>query len=52
MSQRVPIRASLMITCPGHMFYPEVGVRIVRLLRGLGVMVDFPGGQPCCGLPC
>jgi L-lactate dehydrogenase complex protein LldE len=33
------------------MFYPEVGVSIVRLLRGLGVSVDFPMGQTCCGLP-
>src|SRR5262249_34597538 len=28
-----------------------VGVRIVRLLRRLGVVVDFPAGQTCCGLP-
>jgi L-lactate dehydrogenase complex protein LldE len=40
-----------MVTCLGDLFYPEVGVRIVRLLRGLGVVVDFPGGQTCCGLP-
>ena len=45
------IRASLMITCLGDLFYPEVGVRIVRLLRRLGVAVDFPAGQTCCGLP-
>lgn len=46
-----PIRASLMVTCLGDLFYPEVGVRIVRLLRRLGVGVDFPSGQTCCGLP-
>jgi L-lactate dehydrogenase complex protein LldE len=40
-----------MVTCLGDMFYPEVGVRIVRLLRDLGVRVDFPAGQTCCGLP-
>jgi L-lactate dehydrogenase complex protein LldE len=40
-----------MVTCLGDMFYPEVGVRIVRLLRRLGVSVDFPAGQTCCGLP-
>jgi L-lactate dehydrogenase complex protein LldE len=40
-----------MITCLGDMFYPEVGVRVVRLLRRLGVAVDFPAGQTCCGLP-
>jgi L-lactate dehydrogenase complex protein LldE len=40
-----------MVTCLGDVFYPEVGERIVRLLRGLGVAVDFPAGQTCCGLP-
>ena len=40
-----------MITCLGDLFYPEVGARIVRLLRRLGVTVDFPAGQTCCGLP-
>jgi L-lactate dehydrogenase complex protein LldE len=46
-----PVRAALMVTCLGDMFYPEVGVRIVRLLRRLGVRVEFPEGQTCCGLP-
>lgn len=45
------IRASLMVTCLGDLFFPEVGVRIVRLLRRLGVTVEFPEGQTCCGLP-
>ncbi|OLB94410.1 MAG: hypothetical protein AUH30_17805 [Candidatus Rokubacteria bacterium 13_1_40CM_68_15] len=45
------VRASLMITCLGDMFFPEVGVKIVRLLRRLGVTVEFPSGQTCCGLP-
>jgi L-lactate dehydrogenase complex protein LldE len=43
--------AALMVTCLGDVFYPEVGERIVRLLRGLGVTVEFPSGQTCCGLP-
>jgi L-lactate dehydrogenase complex protein LldE len=51
MSAARPLSASLMVTCLGDLFYPEVGVRIVRLLRSLGVRVDFPGGQTCCGLP-
>ena len=46
-----PTRAALMVTCLGDMFYPEVGVAIVRLLRACGVSVDFPPGQTCCGLP-
>ncbi|MGH7392967.1 MAG: (Fe-S)-binding protein [Candidatus Rokuibacteriota bacterium] len=45
------VRAALMVTCLGDLFYPEVGVRIVRLLRRLGVQVEFPRGQTCCGLP-
>ena len=40
-----------MITCLGDMFFPEVGVAMVRLLRRLGVTVDFPQGQTCCGMP-
>ena len=45
------MRVALLITCLGDVFYPDVGVAIVRLLRGLGVAVDFPAGQTCCGLP-
>jgi L-lactate dehydrogenase complex protein LldE len=40
-----------MITCLGDMFFPEVGVAMVRLLRRLGVDVEFPEGQTCCGMP-
>jgi len=44
-------RASLMVTCLGDLFFPEVGVSIVRLLRRLGVKVDVPADQTCCSLP-
>ena len=40
-----------MVTCLADVFYPEVGEKIVRLLQGLGVAVQFPAGQTCCGLP-
>ena len=58
-SQRAPgdpgpvstTRVAFMVTCLGDVFYPEVGVRIVRLLRRLGMEVQFPAGQTCCGLP-
>ncbi len=40
-----------MITCLGDVFFPEVGVAMVKLLRRLGVAVDFPEGQTCCGMP-
>ncbi len=45
------LHASLMVTCLGDLFYPEVGERIVRVLRACAVAVDFPAGQTCCGLP-
>jgi len=32
-------------------FFPEVGHATVRLLRRLGVEVDFPKAQTCCGQP-
>ena len=45
------MKASLMITCLADMFFPEVGVAVVTLLRRLGVTVEFPPGQTCCGMP-
>jgi L-lactate dehydrogenase complex protein LldE len=45
------VKASIMITCLGDMFFPEVGVAMVKLLRRLGVTVEFPRGQTCCGMP-
>jgi L-lactate dehydrogenase complex protein LldE len=45
------MKAALMITCLGDIFRPEVGVATVRLLRRLGVDVEFPAGQTCCGQP-
>ncbi len=40
-----------MVTCLGDLFFPEVGMSIVRLLRKLGVAVEVPADQTCCGLP-
>jgi L-lactate dehydrogenase complex protein LldE len=40
-----------MVTCLGDALFPEVGVATVRLLRRLGVEVDFPEAQTCCGQP-
>ena len=51
LSQPAPIRASLFVTCIIDQLYPEVGVSVVRVLRGCGVAVDFPDGQTCCGQP-
>ncbi len=44
-------KVSLMVTCLGDAFFPDVGVATVRLLRRLGVEVDFPRAQTCCGQP-
>ncbi len=43
--------ASLFVTCIVDQFYPEVGESTVRVLERLGVDVDFPRGQTCCGQP-
>jgi L-lactate dehydrogenase complex protein LldE len=40
-----------MVTCLGDALFPEVGKATVRLLRRLGVEVDFPQAQTCCGQP-
>src|SRR5438445_11171259 len=45
------MKVSLLITCLGDALFPEVGVATVRLLRRLGVTVDFPHAQTCCGQP-
>lgn len=46
-----PARVALFVTCLGDVFYPEVGEATVRLLHRLGIAVDFPLGQTCCGQP-
>ncbi len=45
------MRASLLVTCLGDVLFPRVGVATVNLLRRLGVEVDFPAAQTCCGQP-
>ncbi|MCH7745390.1 MAG: (Fe-S)-binding protein [Chloroflexi bacterium] len=45
------VKASLFVTCIIDQFYPEVGESAVRVLRRLGVDLDFPKGQTCCGQP-
>jgi L-lactate dehydrogenase complex protein LldE len=41
----------LFITCLVDSFYPQTGVAIVNILRRLGVTVEFPREQTCCGQP-
>ena len=45
------IKAYLFATCLVDQLYPDVGVSVVRLLRKLGVGVEFPRDQTCCGQP-
>lgn len=45
------MRVALQVTCLNDALFPDVGKATVRLLRRLGVEVDFPAGQTCCGQP-
>lgn len=44
-------KAALFVTCIIDQFYPQVGVSVVNTLRRLGVDVEFPMEQTCCGQP-
>jgi L-lactate dehydrogenase complex protein LldE len=45
------MRVALMVTCLNDAMFPDTGKAVVRLLRRLGVEVDFPEAQTCCGQP-
>lgn len=45
------MRVGIFVTCLVDVFFPEVGISMVRVLRRLGFDVDFPEGQTCCGQP-
>ena len=45
------MRVALLVTCLNDALFPDVGRSVVRLLRRLGVDVDFPAGQTCCAQP-
>jgi L-lactate dehydrogenase complex protein LldE len=44
-----PRRVALCVTCLADAICPAVGETTVRLLHRLGVTVDFPLAQTCCG---
>ena len=44
-------KASLFVTCMVDMLYPDTGMSVVDVLTHLGIEVDFPMGQTCCGQP-
>jgi len=43
------VRAALFITCLNDSLFPDAGKATVALLERLGVTVDFPQAQTCCG---
>ncbi len=45
------MRVSLFATCLADQFFADACADAVRLLRHLGVEVEFPEAQTCCGQP-
>jgi L-lactate dehydrogenase complex protein LldE len=45
------MRVALFVTCVNDLLYPDTGRAVVTLLERLGVEVDFPSAQSCCGQP-
>lgn len=45
------MRVALFVTCVNDLLYPGTGRAVVALLERLGVEVDFPAAQTCCGQP-
>jgi len=43
------MRVSLFIACFNDTLFPQTGKAVVRILERLGVGVDFPADQTCCG---
>lgn len=45
------MRVALFVTCVNDTLFPRTGRAVVTLLERLGVEVDFPQAQTCCGQP-
>jgi L-lactate dehydrogenase complex protein LldE len=43
------MQVALFITCFNDTLFPNVGIATTRLLERLGLTVDFPEAQTCCG---
>lgn len=41
----------MFVTCMVDMLSPQTGMSVVAVLEHLGLTVDFPAGQTCCGQP-
>jgi L-lactate dehydrogenase complex protein LldE len=46
---RAAMRIALFVTCVNDVAFPGTGIATVRVLERLGVEVDFPAAQTCCG---
>ena len=45
------MKVGLFIPCYIDQFYPQVGVSTLQLLKKLGVNIEVPANQTCCGQP-
>jgi len=45
------MKVGLFIPCYIDQFYPQVGISTVQLLEKVGVEIDVPPNQTCCGQP-
>ena len=45
------MKATLFIPCFIDQLMPQVGICVVTVLESLGIEVDYPGDQTCCGQP-
>ena len=45
------MKVGLFIPCYVDVVYPNVGMACYKLLRHLGIDVEYPQGQTCCGQP-
>ena len=45
------MKIGLFIPCYVDVVYPQVGVATYKLLTHLGLDVDYPLNQTCCGQP-
>ena len=46
-----PTRVNLLVTCLVDRFFPDTGMAVVEVLERLGLQVECPDAQTCCGQP-
>ena len=46
-----PTRVQLLVTCLVDRFFPDTGMAVVEVLERLGLQVECPDAQTCCGQP-